>query len=88
VLKVRWDVYAAAKKWEAALEIAGALIQGAPEDPLGWCNKSYDLLTAAELLMAKTELRTVVASQANFFVALPLVARIFLTQINLTASVN
>ena len=43
VLKVRWEVYAAAKKWEATLDIAAALIQMAPEDPLGWVHRSYVL---------------------------------------------
>ena len=37
VLKVRWEIYAAAKKWEAALDIAATLIQLDPEDgrPVG-----------------------------------------------------
>ncbi len=43
VLKVRWKIYAAAKKWEAALDISAALMQLAPEDPAGWENASYAL---------------------------------------------
>ena len=43
VLKVRWEIYAAAKKWEAALDIAAALIQLEPEEPLGWLHRSYAL---------------------------------------------
>jgi predicted Zn-dependent protease len=43
VLKVSWDVYAAGRKWEAALEAAAALIQQDPEDPLGWVHRSYCL---------------------------------------------
>lgn len=43
VLKVRWEVYAAAKKWEARLDIAAALIQLDPDDPLGWVHRSYTL---------------------------------------------
>jgi predicted Zn-dependent protease len=43
VLKVRWEIYAAAKKWEAALDIAAALIQSDPDAPLGWVNRSYAL---------------------------------------------
>lgn len=31
VLKVRWQIYAMAKKWEATLEIAAALIQLDPD---------------------------------------------------------
>ena len=43
VLELRWQVYAAAKKWEAALDIAAALIKLDPEEPLGWVHKSYAL---------------------------------------------
>jgi tetratricopeptide (TPR) repeat protein len=41
VLKVRWEIYAAAKKWEATLHIAAALIQLDPDNPLGWVHRSY-----------------------------------------------
>jgi tetratricopeptide (TPR) repeat protein len=43
VLEVRWQVYAAARKWEAALDIATALITLDPEDALGWVHRSYAL---------------------------------------------
>jgi tetratricopeptide (TPR) repeat protein len=43
VLKVSWEVYAAARKWEAALEVAVALIHNDSEDPLGWVHRSYCL---------------------------------------------
>lgn len=43
VLKARWDVYATARKWETALDIASAIIQLAPDDPIGWVNRSYVL---------------------------------------------
>jgi tetratricopeptide (TPR) repeat protein len=43
VLEVRWQIYAKAKKWDAALDIASALIQLAPEHPLGWVHRSYSL---------------------------------------------
>jgi hypothetical protein len=43
VLKVRWEIYAAAKKWEAALDIAAAIVQLDPDDPLGWVHRSYAL---------------------------------------------
>jgi hypothetical protein len=36
VLTLRWEVYAAAKKWDAALDIAAALIHLDPGEPLGW----------------------------------------------------
>ena len=38
---MRWEIYAAAKKWETALDIAAALIQLDPESPLGWVHRSY-----------------------------------------------
>jgi predicted Zn-dependent protease len=43
VLKLRWQIYAAAKKWEAALDIAAAHVALDPEDPVGWVNRSYAL---------------------------------------------
>jgi tetratricopeptide (TPR) repeat protein len=43
VLEIRWQIYAKAKKWDAALDIASALIQLAPEHPLGWVHRSYSL---------------------------------------------
>ncbi len=41
VLEVRWQIYAKAEKWEAALDIASALVQADPENPLGWVDRSY-----------------------------------------------
>ena len=43
VLKVRYEVHAAARKWEAALEVAAALIELDPKDPFGWFHRSYAL---------------------------------------------
>jgi GNAT superfamily N-acetyltransferase len=43
VLEVRWAICAAAKKWEAALDIASALIQLMPHHSLGWINRSFAL---------------------------------------------
>jgi len=43
VLKVRWEIYAAQKKWEAALDIATTLMELEPEKPLGWVHRSYCL---------------------------------------------
>jgi predicted Zn-dependent protease len=43
VLEVRWQIYAQAKKWDAALDIASALVQMVPEHPLGWVHRSYCL---------------------------------------------
>ena len=36
LLELRWRIFAAAKNWEAALDIASALIQIDPENPAGW----------------------------------------------------
>jgi tetratricopeptide (TPR) repeat protein len=43
VLQVRWEIYAAAKKWEAALDITATFIQFVPEHPLGWLHRSFTL---------------------------------------------
>ncbi len=43
VLEVRWHICAEAKDWDAALEIASALAQSAPEHPTGWVHRSYTL---------------------------------------------
>jgi predicted Zn-dependent protease len=43
VFEVRWQIYAKAKKWDAALDIASALVQMVPEEPLGWVHRSYCL---------------------------------------------
>ncbi len=43
VLELRWRIFAAAKNWEAALDIASALIQIDPENPAGWEDRSYSL---------------------------------------------
>lgn len=43
VLKVRWAIHAAEKKWEAALDVASALTESEPEEPLGWVDRSYSL---------------------------------------------
>src|ERR1039458_7463689 len=43
VLEVRWQIYAKAKKWKGAMDIASALVQLVPEHPLGWVHRSYCL---------------------------------------------
>ena len=43
VLQARWEVYAKGRRWEDALETASALMQGAPEEPIGWIHRSYCL---------------------------------------------
>src|SRR5438477_263094 len=58
VLKVRWRVYAKAKKWDICLEIARTVTELEPEKPGGWIDfaqslhrldrtqEAYDLLTS------------------------------------------
>ncbi len=60
VLKVRWEIYASAKKWEATLDIAAALIQLDPEDPLGWVHRSYALHEMKRTAEARDNLLRVV----------------------------
>ncbi len=60
VLKVRWEIYAAAKKWKATLDIAAALIQLDPDDPLGWVHRSYALHELKQTTEARDNLLHVV----------------------------
>ena len=41
VLSVRYDVYAQAKKWDGAAEIAGALVKLIPEQSFAWICWAY-----------------------------------------------
>lgn len=43
VLDVRWMVCAASRSWEAALEVAEASVQVAPERASGWVHRAYAL---------------------------------------------
>jgi predicted Zn-dependent protease len=43
VLEVRWQIYAQAKKWEACVDIAEAIVQQAPQRALGWIHRSFAL---------------------------------------------
>ena len=60
VLKLRWEIYAAAKKWERALDIAAALIQLEPEELLGWVHRSYALHELKRTAEARDNLLRVV----------------------------
>ncbi len=60
VLKVRREIYASAKKWEATLDITAALIQLDPEDPLGWVHRSYALHEMKRTAEARDNLLRVV----------------------------
>jgi predicted Zn-dependent protease len=43
VLEVRFQIYAAAKKWEYAAEIARAISEMVPGSPFGWIHHAYAL---------------------------------------------
>lgn len=60
VLNLRWGILAAAKKWEAALEMAAALIQLDSDDPLGWVHRSYALHELKRTAEARDNLLRVV----------------------------
>jgi hypothetical protein len=48
VLKVRWEILAKEQKWDAGVEIGGALVELEPYDSFGWVNRSYALRRAAQ----------------------------------------
>ena len=60
VLEVRWQIYAKAKKWDSALDIASALVQLEPEEPLGWVHRSYALHELKRTAEARDNLLRVV----------------------------
>lgn len=43
VLEVRWQICAALKSWEAALEVATILIRKVPEQDSAWLHRAYAL---------------------------------------------
>ena len=59
-LKVRWEIYAAAKKWEAAIDIAAAIVQLDPDDLAGWIHWSYALHELKRTAEARDNLMRVV----------------------------
>jgi predicted Zn-dependent protease len=65
VLEVRWQIYAKAKKWDAALDIASALAQMVPEEPLGWVHRSYCLHEMKKTEEARDNLLRVVDKFPN-----------------------
>lgn len=41
VLDARWQVNAALKDWDRALDVARTMLQRAPRDPRGWIHQAY-----------------------------------------------
>ena len=60
VLKLRWGISAAEKKWDAAVELASVLIQIDPEDPVGWVQHSFALHELKRTTEARDNLLRVV----------------------------
>jgi len=60
VLKVEWEIYAAEKRWEAAVAIADNLIELQPDDALGWVHRSYALHELKRTQQARDNLLRVV----------------------------
>ncbi len=60
VLMVRWQVHAAAREWDEALEVAATLIRVAPEHPFGWIHRSYALHETKRTAEARDNLLPVV----------------------------
>jgi len=60
LLETRWRIYARAKKWEGALEIASALVQLVPESSLGWVHRSFSLHEMKRIEEARDNLLRVV----------------------------
>jgi predicted Zn-dependent protease len=60
VLELRWEICAKEKKWDAALEIASALVQVVPDHPLGWVHRSFCLHELERTAEARDNLLRVV----------------------------
>jgi tetratricopeptide (TPR) repeat protein len=43
VLEAHWQILAAQKKWDAALEVAAAVVQSVPDEAVGWIHRSFCL---------------------------------------------
>ena len=63
VLKVRWRVYAMAKRWDACFEIARAITDMEPDKPGGWIDQAQSL----HRLNRTPEAYDLLASAANRF---------------------
>jgi len=48
VLEARWQICAASKSWDAALEVAEALVRKAPERDSAWLHRAYAVRRATQ----------------------------------------
>ena len=60
VLEMRWQIYAVAKDWDAALAIASSLVTMTPENPFGWIHRSFSLHELKRTAEARDNLLPVV----------------------------
>ena len=61
VLKVRWGIYAAEKKWNEALEVAGVLTEVQSGEAIGWVNRSFSLHELKRTQEARANLLQVIS---------------------------
>ena len=57
---MRWQILASTQQWKEALEIAGKLVQVAPDVPLGWVHRSFSLHELKRTAEARDNLLRVV----------------------------
>lgn len=53
VLTLRWEIYSTAQRWDAALEIANALVQLVPDNAQNWVHRSFALHVLKRTLEAR-----------------------------------
>src|SRR5271155_3948090 len=59
VLRLRWEILSAAKKWTSALEVAVALTQADPNDKHAWLSRSFALHELKRTIEARENLLAV-----------------------------
>jgi len=60
VLSVRWQIFAAIRSWEAALEVAVGSTELDPDEPAAWVHRSYSLHELKRTAEARDVLLSVV----------------------------
>jgi Flp pilus assembly protein TadD len=59
VLRLRWEIFSAARQWESALEVATALTQTEPNDKHAWLSRSFALHELKRTVEARENLLAV-----------------------------